>query len=90
MSVLTEKMSRDPGLGTNLRPFARTDISESDRVKSGGIVTTKLVLLAELVWLVAGEMGRLQQRVELRSFARFEERVKSRIQQANELDDVLS
>ena len=48
MSVLTEKMSRDPGLGTNLRPFARTDLSESDRVKSGGIVTTKLVLLAEL------------------------------------------
>ena len=59
MSVLTEKMSRDPGLGTNLRPFARTDLSESDMVKSGGIVTTKLVLLAELVWLVAGEMGRL-------------------------------
>jgi hypothetical protein len=59
VSVLTEKMSRDPGLGTNLRPFARTDLSESDRVKSGGIVTTKLVLLAKLVWLVAGEMGRL-------------------------------
>jgi hypothetical protein len=57
VSVLSEKMSRDPG--TNLRPFARTDLSESDRVKSGGIVTTKLVLLAELVWLVAGEMGRL-------------------------------
>jgi hypothetical protein len=53
-------MLRDPGLGTNLRPFARADLSEWDRVKSGGIATTKLVLLAELVWLVAGEMGRLR------------------------------
>jgi hypothetical protein len=42
-----------------LRPFARTDLSESDRVKSGGIITTKLVLLAALMWSVAGEMGRL-------------------------------
>ena len=37
MSVLTEKISRNPGLGTNLRPF------ESDRIKLGGIVTTKLI-----------------------------------------------
>ena len=49
MSVFSENKSRDPGLGTNLRPFARIDLSESDRVKSGGIVTTKLVPPAELV-----------------------------------------
>jgi hypothetical protein len=28
---VSEKMSRDPGLGTNLRPFVRTNLSESDR-----------------------------------------------------------
>ena len=34
MFALTENKSRDPELRTNLRPFARTDVSESDRVKS--------------------------------------------------------
>ena len=48
MSALTENKSRDPGLETNLRPFARTDLSESDRVRSGGIETTKLVRSTEL------------------------------------------
>jgi hypothetical protein len=47
--VLNENKSRDPGLGTNLRPFARIDLSGSNRVKSGGIVTTKLAPPAELV-----------------------------------------
>ena len=34
--ALTKKKSKDLGLGTNLRPFPRTDLSKFDRVKSGG------------------------------------------------------
>ena len=49
LSALTENKLRDPGLGTNLRPFAGTDLAESDRFKSGGIITTKLVQSTELV-----------------------------------------
>jgi hypothetical protein len=60
VSVLSENKSTDPGLGTNLKPFGRIDLSGWDRVKSEGIVPTKLVPPAEL-----GETSTIQYANEL-------------------------
>ena len=57
VSSLTEKKSIGPELGTNLRPFARTDLSESDKGKSGGMVKTRLLSLAEPVLFEEKERG---------------------------------
>ena len=39
-----------PELGKNLRPFARRDLSGSDKGKSDGMVTTKLSSLARFIF----------------------------------------
>ena len=58
VSSFTENESIGPGLGTNLRSFARTDLSGSVRGKSGGMVTTKLSTLAEIVFTAVWREGR--------------------------------
>ena len=57
MPSFTENESIGPGLGSNLRPFARTDLSGSVRGKPGGMVTTKLSALAEIVFKAVWREG---------------------------------
>ena len=47
VSSLKENKSIGPELGTNLRPFARTILSGSDKGKSGGMVKNRLLSSAE-------------------------------------------